>query len=122
MFNFGSSTESHYIRTTSELKAEVNLNFPDSSQLRFFSEIEAAKLAQNILRRNVFARHSGENHFYLKQAARLANRTIIEVYRPGEPDETYDQAAEVAELIEKLVILSSGLVAQEGRAPSSPWH
>ncbi|MDX6404126.1 MAG: hypothetical protein QOH70_1581 [Blastocatellia bacterium] len=99
MFNFGSSSsESRYIRTTSQLKAEVLLKFPDSSQLRFFSEIEAAKLADTLRRRNVFARHSGENDFYVKQVTQLSNRTIIELYRFGEPDETYQQAAEAAAL------------------------
>jgi hypothetical protein len=113
MFNFGSSTESHYIRTTSQLRAEVPLKFPDSSQLRFFSEIEATKLAETLRRRNVFARHSGENDFYVKQVAQLSNRTIIELYRFGEPDETYQQASEVAELIELLAVLSSVLVLKK---------
>ena len=113
MFNFGSSSESHYIRTTSQLRAEVPLVFPDSSQLRFFSEIEAAKLADTLRRRNVFARHSGENDFYVRQVAQLSNRTIIELYRFGEPDETYQQASEVAELIEQLVVLSSVLVIKK---------
>jgi len=113
MFNFGSSIESHYIRTTWQLHAEVPLKFPDSSQLRFFSEIEAAKLAETLRRRNVFARHSGENDFYVKQVALLGNRTIIEVYKPGDPNSTYQQAAEVAELIEKLAIVSSVLVLKK---------
>lgn len=113
MFNFWSPTESHYIRTTSQLKADVPINFPDSSQLRFFSEIEATKLAEIVRRRNVFARHSFENHYYLKQVAQLGNRTIIEVYRPGDPNSTYQQAAEVAELIEKLAILSTVLVLKK---------
>src|SRR5260370_7194565 len=94
MFNFGSSTESHYIRTTSQLKAEVPLKFPDSSQIRFFSRIEADKLAATVRQRNVFARHSWENNFYLKQVAQLADRTIIEVYRAGDPN-----TAEVLSLV-----------------------
>jgi hypothetical protein len=113
MFNFGSSPESHYIRTTSQLKAEVPLKFPDSGQLRFFSEIEASKLAETVRRRNVFARHSYENNFYLKQIAQLGNRTIVELYKFGTPDDIYQQAAEIAELIESLAILSSVLVLKK---------
>ena len=113
MFNFTSPTQSRYIRTTWSLNAEVPLEFSDSSQVRFFSEIEAAKFAEEVRRRNVFARHSYENNFYLNRIAELGNRTIIEVYKPGDPDDTYEQAVEVAELMEKLAVLSTTLVLRK---------
>lgn len=113
MFNFASATESHYIRTTWLLNAEVPLKLPDASQIRFFSEIEAAKFAKMVRKRNVFARHSYENHFYLRRIAELGNRTIIEIYKPGDPDDTYKPAVEVAELIEKLAVLSTTLALRK---------
>ena len=75
-----------------------------------FKEDEAAKLAEKVRKRNVFARHSYENNFYLQRIAELGNRTIIEINRPGNPNDMYDEAERVAALIEKLSIISTTLV------------
>jgi hypothetical protein len=104
--------ESRYLRTTWLLRSKVPLHFPDLSKVRLFEEDEATQFARTVRRSNVFARHSPEN-FYLKRVAELANRTIIEVRRPGKPDDTYKEAERVAELVEKVAVLSTTLILRK---------
>jgi hypothetical protein len=99
-----------YIRTSWMLSAGTTLQFIDSSKIRFFSVEEAENLAQQIQKRNVFARHSGENSFYVQRVKGLANHTIIEVFRPGDPKSMGDLAEKIALTIEKIVVLSSTIV------------
>jgi hypothetical protein len=102
-----SSFLSRYIRTTWILYARTSLLFGDGSRIRFFNAKEADELAEQIRKRNVFARHSWENNFYIQRAKELADRTVIEVFRPGDPRTMADQAEKAALSIEKLTILSS---------------
>lgn len=83
------------------------LQFADFSKIRFFSIEEATKLAEQVRKRNVFARHSWENSFYIQRVEGLANHTIIEVFRPGDPQSMSKEAEEIATIIEKVVMLSS---------------
>jgi len=98
---------SRYIRTSWMLSARTKLEFPDSSVIRFFHSEEAESLAQQIQKRNVFARHSWENNFYVQRVKGLANNTVIEVFRPGDPKSINELAEKTALLIEKVTILSS---------------
>jgi hypothetical protein len=98
------------MRITWMLSAETALDFPDSSTIRFLDESEAGALAETVRKRNVFARHSWENDFYLKRIGELSNHTVIEVFRPGEPQEMGEEAEKVADFVEKLAVLSSTLV------------
>jgi len=91
------------------LSAETVLKFPDSSSVRFFGEGEADSLAKKTRKRNVFARHSWENSFYLQRIGELSNHTVIEVFRPGDPQDMAGEAESVGDLIEKLAVLSSTL-------------
>ncbi len=101
---------SRYVQTSWMLDAERTLSLPDLQvRVRRFTEKESADLQDRARRRNVFARHSWENSFYLQRIGDLANRTVIEVSRPGDPDDIIDTAQRLAGLIEKLVILSSTL-------------
>jgi hypothetical protein len=105
-------TQCVYIRTSWLLHAEATLVLPGSSRIRFFDEVEAAKFAETMRRRNVVARIGGTNNHYRRQASELSNRTIIEVLRVGNPVELYEQGESVARLIEKLTILSTTLFLQ----------
>jgi Apea-like HEPN len=98
---------SRYIRTTWMISAQIALKFADSSKIRFFSSDEADRLAEQVIKRNVFSRHSWENNFYLQRVKELANHTIIEVFRPGDPRGMSDEAETVASILEKLTILST---------------
>lgn len=113
MFDIKLPIESRYVRTTWLLNAQAMLEFPNSSKVRLFDEQEATDFANKIRRRNVFARHSWENNFYLHRVSELANRTIIEVLRSGSPDESYKEAEKEGELIEKVVLLSTTLVLRK---------
>ena len=89
------------------LSAETVLKFADSSNIRWFSAAEAEKLAEQVRKRNVFARHSWENNFYIQRVRGLADHTVIEVFRPGDPKGMSNEAERVASTLEKLTILSS---------------
>jgi hypothetical protein len=98
---------SRYIRTTWMLSAQAALTFTDFSTLRFLSAGEAAELAQQVRKRNVFARHSWENSFYIQRVKSLADHTVIEVFLPGDPQEMGEKADEMASLLEKVAVVSS---------------
>lgn len=98
---------SHYLRTSWILRADSVLRLSDGTAVRFFPAEEADELVETLRKRNVFARHSWENSFYLQRARALANRTVIEVYRPGHPDDMIDEAEHTANMVEKLALLSA---------------
>ena len=95
------------MRTTPIFSAIKALHISDESSIRFFGEIEANKLAEEIRKRNVFARHSWENNFYVQRIRSLTNRTIIDIVLQGDPDEIAFEAQKRSDLIEKIVALSS---------------
>lgn len=99
---------SRYVRTTWMLNAQCNLEVPAlKARVRFLSAQEAERLAETARRRNVFARHSWENNFYIQRIGELSNKTVIEVLRPGDPDDMLSEAKSVAGLLERLAVLSS---------------
>jgi hypothetical protein len=97
---------SRYIRETSLVDAKADLILADSSSVRLMSQCEADGIAGDIQKRNVFARHSWENSFYVKRARGFADKTIIEVHRPGQPAHMAGEAERVSDLIETLLMLS----------------
>lgn len=99
----------YYLRTTRLLNAKSVLTFPDSSKIRLFNSLEAAKFADTMRRSNVVARLAGSRNFYLKRAAELSERTVIEVLRVASPDNMLEGGERIAILIEKLAILSTTL-------------
>lgn len=99
---------SRYLRTTSMLSAHCNLELPSlQSRVRFMTVEETSKLSETARRRNVFARHSRENSFYIQRIRELSDSTVIEVLRPGDPDDMLAEAKAVADLLERLAVLSS---------------
>ena len=109
MLTVGSLEPSRYIRTTWMLSAHTILKFTDRTQIRFMEESEAAQLAAQVQKRNVFARHSRENSFYVQRARELAYHTVIEVFRPGNPQDMVDEAEIVAAgLVSSAFILKKG--------------
>ncbi len=67
------------------------------------------------LRRNVFARHSWENSFYVERIRQLAGRTIVEVFADGPIDSIVAGARAKAEFAERLALISSTLGVQRRR-------
>jgi hypothetical protein len=98
---------SRYFRTTWMFNAQTELKIGGESFIRFLGTQETAELANQVRKRNVFARHSWENNFYLKRIQDLGEHTVIEFYLPGDPAEIGDVAQETADFLEKLVSLSS---------------
>jgi len=91
------------------LHATTALSLPHDTNIRFLSEEEADQLSALVRKRNVFARHSRENDFYLQRIGSLGNRTVIETLRPGDPDDMMLNAQCAAEWAEKTALLSSVL-------------
>ncbi len=83
--------QSRYLRNTELISAETPIIFPDNSSIRYFASYEADNLSEMIRKRNIFARHSWENNFYVQRIVQLSNRTVIEVYRDGDPREIREE-------------------------------
>ena len=98
---------SRYIRSCWMLCAQSELQLSDKTRIRLFPENEADQLAEITRKRNVFARHSWENSFYLQRIKALSNRTVIEVFRLGDPDDMINEAEQFAIALEKLAVLST---------------
>ncbi len=60
-------------------------------------------------KRNVFARHSWENSFYLERIKQLDGATVIEVFLEGNLDDVLPKARRAAEVLERLALVSSTL-------------
>ena len=104
------STLSRFLRTTWLLSAVKRLDLLDqSASIRRICADESRALADEARRRNVFARHSWENSFYLKRIGQLEEATVIEVLRPGELDAVLPTARAVAASVEKVAFISSTL-------------
>jgi hypothetical protein len=98
---------SHYIRISLLLSSKTILNLHNSCRIRFLDSNEASKIAEQARKYNVFARHSGEENFYLKRLNELGNNTIIEILRAGSPKDLYSDLAKTADLIEKVAVIST---------------
>ena len=103
---------SHHLRTTGLLSARSTLDIPNFAKIRLVEGGEAEALAEIARKRNVFARHSYENSFYLQRIRALSNKTVIEVVGKGDPDEMIGQAEKVTEVTERLAVLSSTFALQ----------
>jgi Apea-like HEPN len=102
---------SRYVRTTWMLNAQCNLELPPlKARVRFLSAQETASLSETARRHNVFARQLTGNNFYVQRIGELSNTTVIEVLRPGDPDDMIPEAQAVAGLLERLAVLSSTFV------------
>ncbi|TKB68410.1 MAG: hypothetical protein E8D47_02865 [Nitrospira sp.] len=114
------NTLSRFIRTTWLFSAESGLELPAVNiWIRRIPATESAALAEETRRRNVFARHSWENSFYLKRATQLADTTVIEVHRSGTLDEILPTARRLADMAEKAALLSSALSLRRDRTHSA---
>ena len=90
------------------LNAQCSLELPAlKARVRFLTAQETASLSETARRRNVFARHSWENNFYIQRIRKLSDTTVIEVVRPGDPDDMLSEAQAVAGLLERFAVLSS---------------
>ena len=104
------NTLSRFIRTTWLLSATSQLELPENSVwVRRISAGECSALVEQTRKRNVFARHSWENSFYLKRVGQLQDSTVVEVFRSGSLDQVLPIARSLAELVEKVAVISSAL-------------
>ena len=107
---------SRYIQTTWKLSSQVPLELPRLlTRVRIYPEEEAQDLAEIMQKRNVFTRHSYESSFYVSRSKELGNRTVIEIFRKGDPDEIIAESQGVAEITEKIALLSSTLATKRDR-------
>jgi hypothetical protein len=110
MVNTKSVLQFQYLRTTQLLKAETELNISESTKIRYFHHLEAAKFAETMRKSNMVARLGGLNNPYLTKSAELSNQTVIETYQVASPDKMLETGEHIALLIEKLAILSTTFV------------
>jgi hypothetical protein len=89
------------------LRAVTRFDIGDFACIKFFSENDARLLAEEVRKHNVFARSRWQNSFYIRRAEELAGKTVIELFRPGTPDEIVEEERIAAAFLERLVVLSS---------------
>jgi hypothetical protein len=77
--------------------------------IRRISADESRALAEQTRKRNVFARHSWENSFYLKRIGQLEEATVVEVFHSGALDQVLPTARTLATVVEKVAFISSTL-------------
>jgi hypothetical protein len=106
-FSLDQAMQSRYLRTSRLLAAEEPIRINDSVSILPISDEQARTIAEVIQKKNLFARHSWEPHFYVTRALELAGRTAIEIFAPGDPKSIAEAAAIQATLVEQLLILAS---------------
>jgi hypothetical protein len=103
---------SMYMRTSWMLDSHQTMGITGvPARIRFLDSREAAQLQEAARKRNVFARHSWENNFYLQRIQEFADRTVIEVVLPGDPDSIAEEAQAIADVVESVAVLSTVLFA-----------
>lgn len=104
------------MRTTWLLSAIEPLDLPSiGASIRPISAAESNSLADHVMKRNVFARHEKENSFYVQRARLLSGATVIEILGAGALDQFLPEARTTAELVERVVVLSSLLGVRRRR-------
>lgn len=104
-----------FIRTTWSLVAKERIDIPSLAlSIRKISAIESADLAMRARKRNVFARHSWENNFYVERLSSLSESTAIEVFTEGPLNHAMKSAADLVDVVEKVVLLSAVLGLSRG--------
>lgn len=107
---------SRFLHTTWLFSATRRLEIPAQSvSIRAISAEECRTLAEQARKRNVFARHSWENSFYIQRIRQLEGATVVEVFRAGSLDEILPAARAVAALVEKVAFISSSLGLRRAR-------
>ena len=102
-----------FMRTSWILTATAVVSYPFKICVREFSEGDGEALIARVRKRNIFARHSGDQNFYLNRIRALVNRTVIEVHCPGQPDDFAREARRGADLFESLAILSHTVMPKQ---------
>jgi hypothetical protein len=91
------------------LSAKTDLPLPGTGAIYSLSTGEAEDLAEQVRKRNVFARHSWENSFYFQRVKALGDHTVIEIRLHGDPQDIRDRVGQLAATVEQIAVLSSAL-------------
>jgi hypothetical protein len=103
---------SRYMRTSWMLDSHQTMGITGvPARVRFLDSREAAQLQEATRKRNVFARHSWENNFYLQRIQEFGDRTVIEVVLLGDPDSIAEKAQVLADVVESVAVVSTALFA-----------
>jgi hypothetical protein len=99
-----------FLKTTWLLSAQAPLRLEGNTlSIRRIETPECDWMLLQARKRNVFARHSWENSFYLKRIEELRDSTVIEIFGSGVIDAFNPKARVKAELLEKIAFISSTL-------------
>lgn len=108
--------DARLMRTTWLLSATERLDLPAiGASVRRVAASDSDSLARRVMSRNVFARHAKENSFYVRRARMLSGATVVEVSRAGTLEQILPEARKIAELVERVAVLSSLLGIRRSR-------
>lgn len=106
---FGSESEydSRYIKIIPYLNVKKTFQLSNDISISHFSENENENLIMKVRKRNVFARHSWENDFYITRLKSFSGKSIISIVGPGTPKDINFDAREISQFIENILIVST---------------
>jgi hypothetical protein len=94
----------HYFRTARWLTTNRPVRIGGNCSVRLLSSADANRLADEIRRLSLSARHGGPNNFYYRRASALADRVVVELYGSGQSNPEF--LARQADVAEATVIAS----------------
>ncbi len=89
--------------------AAATLKVGTNCRVRRMSRSDAQNLAEEVRKRNVFARHAGLRSFYCQRAAALEGVTVVEIYSGGTSTiDVFEKQAIIAENVVAASLVLSG--------------
>lgn len=107
LFEFGSEYDSRYLRVIPNFYSKSILELSENVSVLFMNKLENESLSNKVRKRNVFARHSWENNFYIDRLTTFCDKTVISIVQSGTPQDMQASASELSEFVEHLLIIGT---------------
>jgi len=107
LFEFKNEYDSRYLRVIPYLYSKSVFELSQNVSILFINKFENETLLSKVQKRNVFARHSWENNFYIDRLSHFCEKTVISIIQPGTPQDIQAFACELSEYVEHILIIAS---------------
>jgi hypothetical protein len=107
LFGFESEYDSRYLRVIPYLYSKSIFELSPNVSILFINKFENETLLDKVKKRNVFARHSWENNFYVERLSHFCEKTVISIVKSGTPQDIQALACELSEYVEHILIVAT---------------
>lgn len=107
LFGFKSEYDSRYLRVIPYLYSKSIFELSQNVSILFINKFENETLLAKVKKRNIFARHSWENSFYIDRLSHFCEKTVISIIQPGTPQDIQAFACELSEYVEHILIIAT---------------